>query len=283
MDSVLGKTATLHNGITIPTIGCRLDQDNPDEIYKSTKAALNAGIRHFDLPLDANCQKAFGKAWTETGIPRYELFFSYKLANADHGYQPALRALDHSLKRTNTDYADLYLIDWPNPAAFRATYEQTLEDTWRALETTYKTGKARAIGMANFEARHIEQLLIHSEIAPMVNQARIYPGFPFTDNLNCANEHRIQTEGFLPVDFQAIINSHEIRIFAEKYNVSPKLICIRYLLEKNCIALCHSADTEEMKNLDQAFNFTIAPDDMKLLDGMKNYGPQNINPDTCDF
>ena len=273
----------LHNGIVIPTLGYRIDKDNKKTMYEDILTALRAGFRHFDIACDGDTEKIAGKAFEESGIPRYQLFLTMKLANEDHGYDKALRAFDRSLKRIGTDYADLYLINWPNPAAFRSQYETNSVDTWRALEECYKNGTAHAIGMANYEARHIEHLLEHAEIAPMFNQARIYPGFPFVDNLDCAKKHGILTEGFLPPDHKAILNSKELNIFAEKYHVSPRIICIRYLLEKKCLALVQGSGEEELAQSAKAFDFSISEEDMLYLDSMRNYGPANIDPDTCDF
>lgn len=283
MSSIIEETTELHNGIVIPKVGYRVDKDHPEEIYAHVRAALDAGFRHFDLPVDSESEKKAGSAFKDSGIERYELFLSVKLANEDHGYDAALRAIDHSLKRIGTDYADLYLIDWPNPRKFRAKYETIGPDTWRALETMYKNGTAHSIGLANYEARHIEFILEHSEISPMVNQARIYPGFPFENNLNCADEHKIQTEAFLPPAFSPIIQSKELKIFAEKYHATPWQICLRYQLEKGCIALCQCDDPQELKNISNVFSFSLAKEDMLFLDSMKNYGPENIDPDTCDF
>ncbi|NLH62772.1 MAG: aldo/keto reductase [Erysipelotrichaceae bacterium] len=283
MSSFTKKTAELHNGITIPTIGYRIDKDHPEDVYKCVRTALDAGFRSFDLPVDGESEKQAGKAFKDSGIERYELFLSLKLANEDHGFDAALRAMDHSLKRVGTDFADLYLIDWPNPKKFRDQYETIEPDTWRALETMYKNGTAHSIGLANYEARHIEFNLEHSEISPMVNQARIYPGFPFENNLNCANEHKILTEAFLPPDFTSIIQSKELKIFAEKYQATAWQIVIRYQLEKGCAALCQCNDPEELKHIDHVFDFSLVKEDMLFLDSMKNYGPENIDPDTCDF
>ena len=283
MASKIERIIRLHNGIKIPALGYRIDKDHKEQIYNNIISALNAGFRHFDLPCDAESEKIAVKAFKDFGIPRYELFLTIKLSNEEHGYSKALHSLDHSLKRLYTDYADLYLIDWPNPLKYRSQYETISIETWRALEETYKTGKAHAIGLANFESRHIEHILSHAEIAPMVNQARIYPGFPFSDNLNCADEHKIQTEGFLPPDYEPILNSRELAIFAKKYNTSPQNIFIRYLFEKGCIALCQGGDFKSLQQAQEAFDFTIAEEDMKYMDVMKNYGPDNINPDTCDF
>lgn len=283
MASKIERIIHLHNGIKIPALGYRIDKDNKEQIYNNIRSALNAGFRHFDLPCDAEAEKIAAKAFEDSGIRRYELFLTMKLSNNDHGYSRALRALDHSLKRLDTDYTDLYLINWPNPLKYRSSYETISVETWRALEEMYKTGKAHAIGLANFESRHIEHILSHAEISPMVNQARIYPGFPFSDNLNCADEHKIQTEGFLPPKHDDILNSRELEIFAKKYNTTPRIICIRYLFEKGCIALCQGTEIEDLRNSEKAFDFSIAEEDMKYLDVMKNYGLDNINPDTCDF
>lgn len=283
MSSLITETTELHNGIIIPKVGYRIDKDHPEEIYKNVRTALDAGFRHFDLPAGGDAEKLAGKAFHDSGVERYELFLSIKLTNEDHGYDASLRAIDHSLKRVGTDYADLYLIDWPNPIKFRAKYETIGPDTWRALETMYKNGSAHSIGLANYESRHIEFILEHSEISPMVNQARIYPGFPFEDNLNCANDHKIQTEAFLPPDPDKIIHSKELKIFADKYHVTPWQLCMRYQLEKGCIALLQCNDLEELKGMNRIFDFQLAKEDMIFLDSMKNYGPDNINPDTCDF
>ena len=283
MDSFSTLTTKLHNGVVIPVFGYRADRDHKEKNYDNMLKAAKAGFRHFDIACDPEAEKIAGRVLNDCGIPRYELFITAKLTNEDHGYDRTLHAFDHSLKRIGTDYADLYLIDWPNLEKYRDRYEEVAIETWRAMETLYKNGKAHAIGLANFEARHIEFCLEHSEIAPMVNQARIYPGFPFKDNLDCADEHRIQTEGFLPPDHSAILNCTELQIFAKKYGVTPRQICIRYLLEKKCIALCQGDDFEELKTSFDALNFKLSEDDMLFMDNMKNYGLPNIDPDTCDF
>lgn len=283
MSSINTLTTELHNGTTIPVFGYRADKDHKEKNYDNILTALKAGFRHFDIAADAASEKTAGRAFKDSGIPRYELFLSAKLDNESHGYQQALRAFDHTLKRLGTDYIDLYLVNWPNPLKYRDNYEETAIETWRALETLYKNGKAHAIGLANFEARHIEFCLEHSEIAPMVNQARVYPGFPFKDNVDCANEHRIQTIGFLPPLHEAILSCNEIEIFARKYQVTPRQICARYLLEKNILPLCQGSDITELLEIFNTLNFTISKEDMLFMDNMKNYGPANINPDTCDF
>ena len=283
MDSINTREIKLHNGVVIPTLGYRVDKDFKKDIYNNILTAIRAGYRHFDISYEAETEKIAARAFADSGIPRNELFLTLKLDNENRGYQRALRAAENSLKRMGTEYADLYLVNWPNPAKYRDQYETISVETWRAMETLYKTGKARAIGLANFESRHIEHLLTHAEISPMLNQARLYPGFSFTDNLECANEHLIQTVGFMPPYHEDILNCNELKIFAEKYKTTPRAICIRYLFEKNCIALCQGSDEDELRDNFKALDFRIDPSDILFMDHMKNYGLDNIDPDTCCF
>ena len=283
MSQIDTKEVKLHNGVIIPTLGYRVDKNHGEDNYNRILEAIKAGFRHFDISADAQAEKVAGRAFQDCNIPRAELFITAKLDNENHGYEQALREFSNTLKRLGTDYADLYLINWPNPIKYRDTYEQTAINTWKALETIYKEGRARAIGVANYEGRHIEFCLEKAEIAPMVNQARIYPGFPFEENLYCANEHNIQTEGFLPPHYEDILNSNELAIFAKKYKTTPRGIATRYHLEKDCISLCSGKNEQELRECFDAFHFDISDTDMKFLDAMKNYGPENINPDTCDF
>lgn len=283
MSQIDTKEIQLHNGVVIPTLGYRVDKNHGENNYERILSAINVGFRHFDISPESITEKAAGRAFQDSKVNRSELFITAKLDNDNHGYQQALREFDHTLKRLQTDYVDLFLINWPNPSKYRDTYEETAIETWKALETIYKEGKARAIGVANYEARHIEFCLEQSEIAPMVNQARIYPGFPFNDNLYCANEHNIQIEAFLPPMNDVILNSNELAIFANKYHTTPRAIATRYHLEKDCISLCSGKNEDELRQCFEAFNFDISDTDMKFLDAMKNYGPENINPDTCSF
>lgn len=283
MSQIDTKEIQLHNGITIPSLGYRIDKDHQDNNIERINNALEAGFRHFDIAADAYAEKIAGKVFTNTTIARDQLFITAKLDNENHGYEQALHAFENSIKRIGTDYVDLYLINWPNPIKYRDSYEEVAIHTWKALETLYKQGKTRAIGVANYEGRHIEFCLEKAEITPMVNQARIYPGFPFEDNLYCANEHAIQTEAFLPPHFEDILNSNELNIFAKKYKTTPRAIATRYHLEKDCISLCSGNGVNQLREYFEAFHFDISDEDMKFLDNMKNYGPENINPDTCDF
>lgn len=282
MKEINDTITRLHNRVEVPTLGYRVIGAHGN-VYERVGKAIRAGYRFFDLSTEPEVESEFARALQDSSISRADIFLTVKIPNDAHGFNAAQRAFRQSLKRLDTDYVDLLLIDWPNPKKFRDSYETTSVETWRALESAYKSGAARAIGVANYEARHIEYLLEHVEIAPMVNEARIYPGFPFTDNLTCASEHKILTVGYMPVEYEKVLQSREIGIFAEKYHATPEQICIQYLFDKGCVALAYGDDEKRLQSNFLAYNVKLEENDVKYMDVMKNYGPANINPDEADF
>ena len=277
------RTTILHNGVIIPYPGYRIDHSRESAIYTDVLNALQCGFRHLDLPSNPTYFPLIQKAIEEKHIHRDDLFLTAKLQNHDHGANGVKRYFGHLLKVFKTDYIDLFLINWPNPLEFRENHTTIEKETWFALEDLYRNGKIHAIGIGNCQAHHIEEYLEFSNISPMVNQARFYPGFPFENNLDCAKLHGIQTIGFLPPNHEAILNAKEIKIFADKYQVSTRMICARYLLDKEVIPLVQNNDLDETEDYTKLHSFHLAKEDLQFLDGIRNYGPDHIDPDTCDF
>lgn len=277
------RTTNLHNGTVIPYPGYRIDHSRKELIYSDVKRALEFGFRHLDLPSNPSYFSLIQKAIEDSNISRDDLFLTAKLQNSDHGAHGVKRYFGHVLKVFQTDYIDLFLVNWPNPIKFRDKHEEIQKETWFAIEELYRKGRVHAIGIGNCQAKHIEEYLTLSNISPMVNQARFYPGFPFEENLDSAKLHGIQTIGFLPPEHDEILNSKELIIFAKKYKVSPRLICARYLLDKEVVPLVQSNDLDDFQEFEKLHSFQLAKEDIKFLDNIRNYGPDNIDPDTCDF
>ena len=164
----IASTITLNNGVNIPRLGLGVYRSPAgDTTIQAVSAALEAGYRHIDTAMIYGNERAVGKAVRESGIPRDEVFVTTKLWNDDHGYESALRACDKSLSELGLDVIDLYLIHWPLP-------EKRL-DTWRAFEKLLADGKVRAIGVSNYMAHHLTELLANSETVPAINQIELSP------------------------------------------------------------------------------------------------------------
>ncbi len=162
-------TLALNNGVAIPQLGMGLWQISNADMPKVVGAALDAGYRLFDTAVVYGNEVSLGQALKHAGVARNEIFVTTKLWNDEQGYERTLRAFDESLQRLGLDYVDLYLIHWPQPAKDRYV------ETWRALEKIYRAGKARAIGVSNFEPAQLERLLASGSIVPSVNQIELHP------------------------------------------------------------------------------------------------------------
>ena len=172
----LKDTFILKNGVSVPKIGLGTWQI-PDgkEAYNSIKWALEAGYRHIDTAMAYGNEASVGRAIRDSGIPREEIFVTTKLPAQNKGYKIAHECFEKSLADLGLEYIDLYLIHapWPWDQIGIDCTEGNL-DSWRAFEEIYESGKVKAIGISNFEPKHIEPILAMCKHMPMVNQIRLH-------------------------------------------------------------------------------------------------------------
>ena len=161
----------LNNGQTIPQFGFGVFLVPPGEAAAAVSTALEAGYRHIDTAQMYRNEKEVGEAVAKSGLPRGEVFLTTKLGNASHRPDDARRSFDASLDALGTDYVDLFLIHWPLPTR----YDGDFVSTWRTLEEFYRDGRARSIGVSNFQPHHIRRLHEETEIPPAVNQIEVHP------------------------------------------------------------------------------------------------------------
>ena len=162
-------TIELNNGVTIPQLGFGVFLVPPGETEAAVATALSTGYRHIDTARLYENEDEVGTAIAKSGVPRDEVFVTTKLWNADQGYDTTLAAFDASLDRLGFDYVDLYLIHWPLPKQDRYV------ETWRALEKIAGDGRARAIGVSNFQIAHLQRLIDETGTVPAVNQVELHP------------------------------------------------------------------------------------------------------------
>ena len=168
---VQSRTA-LHNGVQMPWLGLGVFQvEEGSELVEAIKSAVKHGYRSIDTAAiygnEGSVGKGIREALADHNLSREDLFVTSKVWNADLGYESALAAYKTSLDKLGLEYLDLYLIHWPVAGKYK--------EAWRALETLYKEGRVKAIGVSNFQIHHLEHLLNDAEIKPMVNQVEFHP------------------------------------------------------------------------------------------------------------
>ena len=183
----------LNNGTSIPQVGFGVFRVPDDETEPAVLTAIEAGYRSIDTAALYGNEEGVGRAVASCGLPREELFVTTKLWNDDQGHDSTLRAFDASLQRLGLDYVDLYLIHWPKPSLDRYV------ETWRAFETLAADGRARAIGVSNFQIAHLQRLLDETQVVPAVNQIELHPRLQQEPLRRFHAEHGIVTEAWSPL------------------------------------------------------------------------------------
>ncbi len=270
---------TLSNGVKIPCLGFgtyKAAEENNAEIIKM---AIAAGYRYFDTASFYGTERYLGEAVQESGIPREQFFLASKVWKTEMGYEQTKEAFARTLQNLKTDYLDLYLIHWPLPTPEETEWKKLDLDTWRAMEELYREGKVRAIGLSNFLPHHIENILKNCEVMPMVNQLELHPGYMQAAAVYYCREHDIRVQAWSPLGRTRVLKDELIVNLAEKYQVSPARLCLRFELQKGMIPLPNSSSLERMKENQDIFSFEIEPEDMYRIETMPQTGWSGEHPD----
>jgi 2,5-diketo-D-gluconate reductase A len=264
----------LNNGVSIPQIGFGVFQIPPERTADAVRVALDAGYRHIDTAQGYGNEEGVGQAVRESGLRRGDVFVTTKLANDRHGYREAIVALDESLERLGFDHVDLYLIHWPRPRADRYV------ETWRAFEKVAVDGKARAIGVSNFQIPHLRRIAAASETVPAVNQIELHPYLVQAELREYHRRHGIATEAWSPLAKGGdLLQEPVIVALAEKYGKTPAQVVLRWHLQLGNIAIPKSVTPERVRENIDLFDFELDDDDVTAIEEMGRFLRTGPDPD----
>ena len=261
MTSSTIPTITLNNGVEIPQLGFGVFQIPEDETTAAVSAALETGYRHIDTAAAYGNEAGVGRALTDSGLSRDELFITTKVWNSDQGYDATLRAFDTSLAALGLERLDLYLIHWPTPA--RDLYV----DTWRALERLVEEGRLRAAGVSNFQPAHLQRLLDGSSLVPTINQIELHPGLQQSELRAFHAEHGIATEAWSPLAQGAVLDDEAITSIAGRTGKSPAQVVLRWHLQLGNVVIPKSITPSRIRENFEVFDFELTDEDMSTIAG----------------
>lgn len=271
----VADTVTLNNGVKMPWFGLGVWRTQEGtQVEDSVRFALQAGYRHIDTAALYANETGVGKAIRASGIPRHEIFVTSKVWNSAQGYDSTLRAFDESMRKLDIGYLDLYLIHWPVKNKFH--------DTWRALETIREQGRARAIGVSNFQTHHLQDLLDRSKTVPAVNQVEYHPLLTQRELHAFCSEHGIQLEAWSPL-MQGHLDIPVLADIAQKYGRTPAQVVLRWDLQHEVVTIPKSIRQHRIVENARVFDFQLSVEDMARIDGLnqnRRFGP---DPDNFDF
>jgi len=269
---------TLNNGVQIPCIGFGTYKATTGNSADIIATAIEAGYRFFDTASFYETESYLAEAIKRSGLPREDFFITSKVWKSEMGYQETLEAFERTLKNLNTNYLDLYLIHWPRPTLDKE-WKDVCIATWKAMEELYKAGKVRAIGLSNFLPHHLDVILQNCTVKPMVNQLEMNPGYTQEAAVNYSQANDILVQAWSPLGRQRVLQAKLLVELAEKYQVSPARICLRYELQKGINPIPKASAMERMKDNMNVFNFTISPEDMHKLNTLPQIGWSGEHPD----
>lgn len=246
-------------------------------MYNAVKWAVDSGYRKFDTAQFYDNERELGEAIRKTGIDREKVFITTKIWNTNQGYKSTRESFEESLKKLNMDYVDLLLIHWPGQKKERYL------DTWRALENIYQIKKARAIGVSNFEIKHLNDIFANCVIAPVINQIERHPNLNRKELIEFCKSHNMNIEAWSPLARGKLIDNKTLESIAEKYNKTVAQIILRWNIENKIVVIPKSITKERIEENIDIFDFSLEEEDIKKIDSMNNNKRTGLDPMAFDF
>ncbi|HEY1664249.1 MAG TPA: aldo/keto reductase [Trebonia sp.] len=269
---------TLNNGQAIPQFGFGVFLIEPNDTVAAVSTALQAGYRHIDTAEMYGNEAEVGEAIARSGLDRGEVFVTSKLGNDAHEPDNARQAFDETLKALGTEYVDLFLIHWPLPARYGGDFVQT----WRVLEDAYRQGRARSIGVSNFQPRHLRRLHGEAQVIPAVNQIEVHPYLTQDDVRAFCAEHQIAVEAWSPLGRGSVLGEPVIQSIADRAGKTPAQVVLRWHIQRGDIVFPKSVKPDRIRENMDIFDFELPAtdiEDITLLNKNERTGP---DPDRFD-
>ena len=266
---------TLNNGQQIPQLGFGVFLIEPQDTVAAVSAALEAGYRHIDTAEEYGNEKEVGEAIRQSGLDRSEVFVTSKLNNDAHQPDDARQAFDESLKALGVDYLDLFLIHWPLPTRYDGDYVST----WQTLEELYRDGRARSIGVSNFQAHHLRRLHGESQIIPAVNQIEVNPYLTQDELRGFCAEHQIAVEAWSPLGRGNVLQDPEIEAIARRVAKTPAQVVLRWHIQLGDIVFPKSVTPDRIRENIDIFDFGLSADEIGTISALNQNERTGPDPD----
>lgn len=253
------KTVKLNNGVVMPAIGYGTYQIPPEMTERNVLAALRTCYRLIDTAQYYGNEAEVGEALRESGLARDKVFVTTKVQTS--GYGPTKQGLDDSLNRFNQDYFDLVIIHWP-------TGED--QETYRALEDAYKEGKIRALGLSNFNAPQVQDIIDHATVKPVIDQIETHIQWQQKRMHKFLTEHDMVHESYAPLgEAQAgFLDKPELKQIGDKYGKLPAQVTLRFLNQEGIVVIPKTLNPDHMRQNLDIFDFTLTPEELSVLRGL---------------
>ena len=270
---------TLNDGRTIPQLGFGVFQIPPPDTESATTAALEIGYRHIDTAEMYGNEDGVGRAVAASGLDRSEVFVTSKLNNGFHRPEDARPAFARTLEALGFEYVDLFLIHWPLPTLYGGDFVST----WEVLEEFRADGRARSIGVSNFQPAHLDKLLTDTEVVPAVNQIEIHPYLTQDDLRHYDASHQIVTEAWSPIAQGRVLDDPTVGVVATAVGKTPAQVVLRWHIQRGDVVFPKSVTPSRMRENFEIFDFELSPEDMDGITALNRNERTGPDPDTFAY
>ena len=274
-------TLTLNDGNEIPQLGFGVFQIPPPDTAESVRTALEVGYRHIDTAEMYRNEAGVGEAIRAADLSRDEVFVTSKLSNACHHPDDARQAFEHTLTALGFDYVDLFLIHWPLPTLYDGDYVST----WKVMEEFKAQGRARSIGVSNFQVAHLERLAAETDVTPAVNQIELHPYLLNDELRRYGEEHGILTEAWSPIAQGGVLEDPVITEIAARVERTAAQVVLRWHLQRGSIVFPKSTTPSRIEENFALFDFELQDADIDAIDALDRGedGRTGPNPDVFAY
>ncbi len=246
------ETIKLNNELTCPIIGIGTFMLSPADAQNSVREALKMSYRLIDTANAYVNERAVGRGMKESNIKREDVFLSAKLWPSEYENESAV---DETLARLGVEYVDLLYIHQP-AGNWLAGYKQ--------LEKAYKEGKAKAIGISNFEGKYIEELQTKWEIAPQFIQVEAHPYFTQKELRKTLDKYGIKLMSWYPLGHgdKSLLQEPVFAKLGEKYGKTPAQVILRWHTQMGFVVIPGSKNVDHIRDNLSILDFTLTEAEM---------------------
>ena len=253
------QITSFHDGRQAPTLGLGTWQIPNESVAEVVCRAVELGYRSIDTAAIYDNEEGIGRGIKECGVPREELFVTTKLWNDAHAHGLSRPAFEASLNRLGLDYVDLYLIHWPAPR------DALFVQAWEALIQLRDEGLAKSIGVCNFNAEQLQELLDETGVLPVVNQVELHPRFQQRELREYHANNDIVTEAWSPIARNTLADDATLKQIAERLNRSVAQVILRWHIQLGHMLIPKSMKEERLRDNLAVFDFQLSEQDMATI------------------
>lgn len=268
----------MNNGVEIPQLGFGTYLVPPEQTRDTVLKAFDVGYRHIDTAQMYGNEVGVGEAVRDSGLKRDEVFITTKLNNGYHKHADAIAQTDASLQHLGLDYVDLYLIHWPLPG-IGVDYAET----WDALVEVYQAGKARAIGVSNFEPHHLKHIIDATGFVPAANQIEIHPYLTNDKARATDTELGIVTEAWSPIAQGLVLGDPVLVRIADELGKTPAQVVLRWHLQRGDVIIPKSMHENRMRENFDIFDFALSDADTAAINALNKDHRTGPAPDEFNW